>query len=108
MLISELLLEAHLQSILKKSLKRLGTFEDVFGRDAEDAADALHDKTAAHVFVVAPVNAAGQSAVTSVVNSPTLADFGNIRVVRLGGSVRALVRNGKVYLGDYQVGRLVD
>ena len=108
MLISELLAEAHLQPILKKSLKRLGTFEDVFGRAAEDAADAVHDKPSARVYVVVPTDEATKAVVSSVVSSPPLVDMGDIRLVRLGGSVRALVRGGKVYLGDYQVSRLVD
>ena len=108
MLIHELLVEAHLLSILKKNLKRVGTFDDVFGRLAAEAADAANEKPTASVLVVGGSEPDVTAAVQSVLGSRAIDSFDGIKIVGLPGSVRAIIKGGKVYFGEYQAGRLVD
>jgi len=109
MLIQELLLiEASMQGALKKALKPAGTFDDVFGRNADEIADAVHDKATSKVFVVDTSKPDAAAAVKGVMSSPTFAELHAVRIIRLGGSNRAIVSNGKVYFGSYQAGRLIE
>lgn len=107
-LLQELTNRKTLQGALKAALKSAGTFDDVFGRNAEEVADAVHDKSSSKVYVVDVSTPQAKAAAGGVMASPEMMDVHGVKVIRLGGSNRALVANGKVYFGEYQAGRLIE
>lgn len=107
-ILQELTARYTLQAGLKKGLKPCGTFADVFGNQAEEVADAVHDKVDAQVYCLDTSTDLGKSVAQGIMNSPEIANVGTIKVIRLGGSNRAIVSKDKVYVGDYHKGRLIE
>jgi hypothetical protein len=97
-----------LQAALKKLAEPCGTFEDIFGEDAVLVADAVHDKATSKVFCLNDSTGLGKATARSVMNSPAIEEVGRTKIVRLNGMNRAIVKGGKVYVGEYYHGRLIE
>lgn len=99
--------EISMQASIKQNMKECGSFSEIFGKDAEEVAKAMHDDLDAKLYCLDTSSELGKTLAKGAQAAPVIDVAGRTKIVRLMSSNRLALSNGKVYIGEYYLNRLI-
>lgn len=100
--------EMTMSALLRSGFRPYGTFEDIFGDEAEVTAAALDAAVTDKVYRFEADNPARMASKKGILAAKTISKNGNIQVILAPGKVRVIALDGNVYSVKKQIDRLVE